>query len=523
MESSGTMPRSTRVDPRPAAPLRWLTQRSAPVLTGTLFLTLLFGALDSRVGLAVEPGETPFIYGMHDEPDRALFERDGCGRGWITTLRYIGDDGQCETIDYSSWADAGWGVIMRLDYGTPAQPPYENQWDGYAAGIVDCIQKSKGIKVWVVGNEPNIPWGHPEGRPFTPQEYGEIYRRAVAAVDAAGLQDHIILFGAMAPWAALDPWGDWDDGWGAAVDYVRNNGGYIDGVAIHAYTRNDMSAGAISSDAWFPGREGKWRLHFRGYRDTTEMLAARNIYDIPLFITESGNACDPPCTPYQDADVGYFYAMFDEIRQWNRDNPRQVIRGVTPYRWTGNDDGSGRDFEIGNKPGLTADISRAVDQGWTWSDTGCSNQPQMCTPDCAGKACGNDGCGGSCGTCNSPLVCSPDGQCVDVSPSDTGMGTDTSGGADTTSPTDTAGTSDTGSGSTSDAPNPPDTTAQIDTSADTSASNADSGEGVERDLPPPSDCACTALRHQETQQWPVGGLSLLISLISLGLVLRRRL
>lgn len=35
-----------------------------------------------------------------------------------------------------------------------------------------------------------------------------------------------------------------------------------------------------------------------------------------------------------------------------------------------------------------------------------------CTPACAGKQCGGDGCGGACGTCPSGSTCSPTGQCV---------------------------------------------------------------------------------------------------------------
>ena len=34
-----------------------------------------------------------------------------------------------------------------------------------------------------------------------------------------------------------------------------------------------------------------------------------------------------------------------------------------------------------------------------------------CTPDCTGKACGDDGCGGSCGSCQAGDVCGADGQC----------------------------------------------------------------------------------------------------------------
>jgi hypothetical protein len=35
-----------------------------------------------------------------------------------------------------------------------------------------------------------------------------------------------------------------------------------------------------------------------------------------------------------------------------------------------------------------------------------------CTPKCTGKACGDDGCGGSCGTCGSGETCSPGGVCT---------------------------------------------------------------------------------------------------------------
>jgi len=35
-----------------------------------------------------------------------------------------------------------------------------------------------------------------------------------------------------------------------------------------------------------------------------------------------------------------------------------------------------------------------------------------CVPDCEGKECGDDGCGGSCGTCAVGCVCSAEGQCL---------------------------------------------------------------------------------------------------------------
>jgi hypothetical protein len=46
--------------------------------------------------------------------------------------------------------------------------------------------------------------------------------------------------------------------------------------------------------------------------------------------------------------------------------------------------------------------------GQGWYD--CMEASQTCTPQCAGKACGDNGCGGTCGTCPSGQTCES-GQC----------------------------------------------------------------------------------------------------------------
>ena len=57
--------------------------------------------------------------------------------------------------------------------------------------------------------------------------------------------------------------------------------------------------------------------------------------------------------------------------------------------------------------------------GWVWEagHFGCGDGPG-CEPDCAGKACGLDGCGGSCGECGNGLQCQGS-QCV-ADPTDCG-------------------------------------------------------------------------------------------------------
>lgn len=47
----------------------------------------------------------------------------------------------------------------------------------------------------------------------------------------------------------------------------------------------------------------------------------------------------------------------------------------------------------------------------TGSVCNASGQCESCTPACAGRVCGDDGCGGSCGTCSIGSSCNPAGQC----------------------------------------------------------------------------------------------------------------
>jgi len=50
--------------------------------------------------------------------------------------------------------------------------------------------------------------------------------------------------------------------------------------------------------------------------------------------------------------------------------------------------------------------------GWTGSYH-CCHEPQECVPNCSGRQCGDDGCGGSCGSCDGGKTCSDNGLCGD--------------------------------------------------------------------------------------------------------------
>lgn len=49
-------------------------------------------------------------------------------------------------------------------------------------------------------------------------------------------------------------------------------------------------------------------------------------------------------------------------------------------------------------------------------DATTSTSSGPCTPQCDGRACGDDGCGATCGACGDEQACSSDGQCIDVDP-----------------------------------------------------------------------------------------------------------
>lgn len=80
--------------------------------------------------------------------------------------------------------------------------------------------------------------------------------------------------------------------------------------------------------------------------------------------------------------------------------------------------------------GVQGTVAGVCDCGCNADFTACDDSCS-CTPDCAGKACGDDGCGGDCGTCNSGEVCGTDFQCFSCTPDCTGLecGDDGCGGS----------------------------------------------------------------------------------------------
>ena len=63
--------------------------------------------------------------------------------------------------------------------------------------------------------------------------------------------------------------------------------------------------------------------------------------------------------------------------------------------------------------GCSEDGSERVFMGYCASGSLCESGECVCIPQCTGRACGDDACGGECGECGEGATCMPDGSCCD--------------------------------------------------------------------------------------------------------------
>ncbi len=65
----------------------------------------------------------------------------------------------------------------------------------------------------------------------------------------------------------------------------------------------------------------------------------------------------------------------------------------------------------GTIPGTNQTANKTTTDGKSSEENGAVNPPITCIANCAGKQCGDDGCGGSCGSCDDGYLCNENYQC----------------------------------------------------------------------------------------------------------------
>lgn len=379
----------------------------------------------SSASAAPPPGQSALLNGMHDIEALAWMQgaTAGCDKGWITDLRYIGTSGTPGAACHADARAAGISIIQRLDVsGSESYPHDPAQAPGYAQAFAAYAAQCADTHVWIVGNEPNFTVQKSD-----PDCSSSAYAAAYVAVHQKvhALPGHaadLVLVASNSPYSP-----GCLQSLRSIIDAIEAQGVTPDGFALHAYTRAGdgatLTAALVGSTQTqvdttideCPGGatwNDTWHSHFRIYRDYIGVIESRGLAGKPVFISESGNACDPggagkAC--YPNADVGYFQALYAEADAHNKSATTQTkIRAITPYRWTKNDDGTGRDFAIGDRPALLSDLQQAFAQGYAWTTPDCT-APMSCAgdEDCAGATL----CDLGSARCVATQKCALDGSC----------------------------------------------------------------------------------------------------------------
>ncbi|MDE3088931.1 MAG: discoidin domain-containing protein [Chloroflexota bacterium] len=295
-----------------------------------------------------------YIYGLHDLGAEDLLTRDS-RTGWILDIVDLSTQ---SGTDYSSLAQAGLGVIVRLDHGSGATGtiPPSFQYDAFAARCATYVDQSPGAHFWIIGNKMNTSAARPElpdgfRQVITPPMYARCFLKCRAAIrNVPGHATDWILPGAIAPYNAET--GDWVQYF---VDLLSLLNDQVDGIALHCYT-HDFNVEQITSDDMMGAPYGNRHFNFRAYRDFLNALP-NAFRSLPVFITETN-----PSAGWRDLNIGWIQAAYHEIDAWNADPSHQPIQALILFRWQTRAEHP--EWGIQDKRALLADFQAALAAGY---------------------------------------------------------------------------------------------------------------------------------------------------------------
>lgn len=356
--------------------------------------------------------DSPYIFGIH-EPGGERLMLAARKPGWILFSEVLGHDpNDLSGVDYSTYANQGFGIIVRLNHGYEPEGtiPHSSQYEAFARRVANFVGISRGAHIWVIGNEMNyaverpgvkIDWsrhntrreGPPEvadpmrrglpirfnalpdvlqageirttrgamispGEVITPELYARCYRLCRDAIHRLpGHENDLVLIGAVAPWNTQtiypgNPNGDWIQYFQDILTILGPDG--CDGFALHAYTHGASPALISSSAKMAPPFQNRHQ-QFRVYMDFMNAVPA-SMRHLAAFLTEVGQV-----QPWVDQNSGWVQAMYSEIDLWNRQPGAQQIRAAILYRWPALDR-----WYIEGKKGVIEDFQAALTQEYRW-------------------------------------------------------------------------------------------------------------------------------------------------------------
>lgn len=244
--------------------------------------------------------------------------------------------------DYSHLADKGLGVIVILANNSAPLGcfPYSSDYDLFAQQCANFVKKSKGARIWVIGNEPNtareramFDGAANSGELVTPEMYARLFNFARRAIHALPGHEHdFVVPAAVAPFNTQttypgNPSGDWVRYFADVLFQISAQGGGADGLALHTHTHG-YDANFVTSDAKGTNQFQNRNWHFRAYRDfLAAVLPAMR--SLPVFIS----AASPLEPGWTNANRGWMQAALNEINAWNANTTNQPIQAVCFSRW----------------------------------------------------------------------------------------------------------------------------------------------------------------------------------------------
>ena len=321
--------------------------------------------------------DSPYLYGLHDPGGEQIMADQGV-YGWVLFTEELGNDpGNQGGVDYSRWADQGFGIIVRLNNGYEPNGtiPFSNRYAEFAARCANFARNSRGCHIWIIGNEMNFTVERPgvefdrsqnpprltrPGEIIQPGMYANCYRQCRAAIRAVpGHEKDQVIVGGVAPWNPQTTYpGNTDGDWVKYLEDILTILGpaNCDGISIHAYTHG-ADPGLIHTDAFMNPPFQKRQYNFRAYRDFMQAIPL-SMRHLPVYLTETDQD-----DAWRNENNGWVQRAYGEIEWWNRQPGNQVIRAVILYRWPNVDK-----WGIDGKAGVIEDFRKAISFKYSWEN-----------------------------------------------------------------------------------------------------------------------------------------------------------
>lgn len=295
----------------------------------------------------------PYIFGFHDAGGEGLMTAAG-RPGWVVVTAKASDAPR----DFTAFANAGLGVIVRLNYGYGSEGtiPSSAQYDAFAAQCAAYVAGTRQCMIWIIGNEPNLAAERPgntggnDGEVITPDKYAQCFAKCRAAIlRVPGHAADFVAPAAVGPWNAQS--GDWVKYYGDILNLLVKMGTPPGALALHTYTHG-IDPALVTSERRMDPPYQNYHSEFRAYRDFLAVVP-KLLRILPVFITET-----QPANPdwWQNRNNGWVQAAYAEVNAWNAVQANQPIQAACLFRWeTGN-----RDWSISDKPAVLDDFRGAL-------------------------------------------------------------------------------------------------------------------------------------------------------------------